>query len=185
MVCRNCGFARSTRCRRNPFPGPKGASFPFWSPDSRFLAFFAAGKLKKIDTAGGLPQVLSDAGAGRGGSWNTDGTILFVGQVNSPISRISASGGSVTSVTRLDPTQGIVSHYWPQFLPDGRHFLYYQRGKSPENSGVYLSALDSSDATRVLAAESMALYASGFLWFVQGGTLLAQAFDGRALRTDR
>ena len=129
-----------------PLAGTEGASFPFWSPDSRFIAFFAAGKLKKIDTTGGTPQTLADAAAGRGGTWNRDDVILFTGQANSPISRIAASGGTVTPVTTFDADQGIFTQYWPQFLPDGRHFLYYQRSVKPEHQGIYVTTLDSSQA---------------------------------------
>ncbi len=86
-----------------PLPRTEGASFPFWSPDGRFMAFFADGKLKKIDTTGGAPQVLSNAAEGRGGAWNPDGIIVFTGQANSPMSRVSASGGVVTAATKLDP----------------------------------------------------------------------------------
>jgi Tol biopolymer transport system component len=166
-----------------PLPGTEGASFPFWSPDSRFIAFFAGGRLKKIDTTGGVPQVLCKAAAGRGGAWNPDGIIVFTGQANSPMSRISASGGVVTAATTFDPDQAVIRHYWPQFLPDGRHFLYYQRSSKPEYQGVYVTALDSSSSTRILESDGMALYASGHLVFVRDGTLFAQAFDDRALQT--
>ena len=167
-----------------PLPGTEGASFPFWSPDSRFIAFFAGGKLKKIDTTGGVPQVLCPAGAGRGGAWNPDGIILFVGQGNSPISRISASGGVVTAATTFDPDQAVIGQSWPQFLPDGRHFLYFQRSLKPEYRGVYVTALDSSSSTRILESDGMAVYASGHLVFVRDGTLFAQAFDDRTLQTN-
>ena len=93
------------------FAGTEGASFPFWSADSRFIAFFASGKLKKVDTRGGAPQTLADAAAGRGGTWNGDDVILFTGQANSPVTRISASGGSVTPVTTFDAEQGIFTRY--------------------------------------------------------------------------
>ena len=166
-----------------PLPGTEGASFPFWSPDSRFMAFFAGGKLKKIDTTGGVPRVLCNSAAGRGGAWNPDGIIVFSGQANSPISRISASGGVVTAATTFDSDQAVISHYWPQFLPDGRHFLYYQRSSKPEYRGVYVTALDSSSSTRIFESDGMALYASGHLLFVRDGTLFAQAFDDRALQT--
>ena len=166
-----------------PLPGTEGASFPFWSPDSRFIAFFAGGKLKKIDTTGGVPQVLCPAGAGRGGAWNPDGIIVFVGQGNSPISRISASGGVVTAATTFDPDQAVIGQSWPQFLPDGRHFLYYQRSSKPEYRGVHVTALDSSSSTRILESDGMAVYASGHLVFVRDGTLFAQAFDDRTLQT--
>src|SRR5207249_1804124 len=165
-----------------PLPGTEGASFPFWSPDSRFMAFFANGKLKKIDTTGGVPQVLCNAAGGRGGAWNPDGIIVFTGQA-SPISRISASGGVVTAATKFDPDQAVTTQYWPQFLPDGRHFLYYQRGSKPEYQGVHVTALDSSSSKRILESDGLALYASGHLLFVRDGTLFAQAFDDRALQT--
>ena len=166
-----------------PLPGTEGASFPFWSPDSRFIAFFAGSKLKKIDTTGGVPQVLCNAAGGRGGAWNPDGVIVFSGQANSPMSRIAASGGVVTAATKIDPYQAVISHYWPQFLPDGRHFLYYQRSLKPEYRGVHVTALDSSLSTRVLESDGMALYASGRLLFVRDGTLFAQPFDDRAFQT--
>ncbi|HVH29359.1 MAG TPA: protein kinase [Vicinamibacterales bacterium] len=166
-----------------PLPGTEGASYPFWSPDGRFIAFFAGGKLKKIDTTGGVPQVLCPSGAGRGGAWNREGIILFVGQGNSPISRISASGGMVTAATTFDPGQAVIGQAWPQFLPDGRHFLYFQRSSKPEHRGVHVTALDSSSSTRILDSDGMAVYASGRLLFVRDGTLFAQAFDDRALQT--
>jgi Tol biopolymer transport system component len=147
-----------------PLPGTDGATFPFWSPDSRFMAFFAGGKLKKI-------------------AWNPDDIIVFTGSPNSPISRISASGGVVTTATTFDPDEAVVNQYWPQFLPDGRHFLYYQRSSKPEYQGVYAASLDSSSSTRILESDGMALYASGRLLFVRDGTLFAQAFDDRALQT--
>jgi serine/threonine protein kinase len=168
--------------RAQPLPGTEGASYPFWSPDSRFLAFFAGGKLKKIDTAGGVPQVLCSAGIGRGGAWNPDGILLF-GQGDSPISRIADSGGVVTPATTFDPNQAVIGQTWPQFLPDGRHFLYYQRSLKPEYRGVYLTSLNSSSSTRILESDGMAVYASGHIVFVRDGTLFAQAFDGRTLQT--
>jgi Tol biopolymer transport system component len=166
-----------------PLAGTDGASFPFWSPDSRFIAFFAAGKLKTIDTRGGTPQTLADAAAGRGGSWNAEGVIVFAAQSNSSISRVSASGGSVTPVTTFNPDHAIFTQYWPQFLPDGRHFLYYQRSAKAEHQGVYVMLLGSSQSTRVLETSTRAVYASGHLLFVRDGILFAQAFDDRALQT--
>ena len=166
-----------------PLAGTEGASFPFWSPDSRVIAFFAAGKLKKVDTRGGPPQTLADAAMGRGGTWNREDVILFTAQANSPISRISASGGTVTPVTTFAADQAILTHYWPQFLPDGRHFLYYQRSAKAEHQGTYVTTLGSSQSTRVLETGARAVYASGHLLFVRDGILFAQAFDDRALRT--
>jgi Tol biopolymer transport system component len=167
-----------------PLPGTEGASYPFWSPDGRFIAFFAGGKLKKIDTTGGMPQVLSDAPVGRGGAWNPDGIIVFAGRGNSPMSRISASGGVVTAATTFDPDQAVIGQSWPQFLPDGRRFLYFQRSSKPEYRGIFVTALDSSSSTRILESDLMAVYASGQLLFVRDGTLFAQAFDERTLQTN-
>ena len=89
----------------------------------------------------------------------------------------------MTAATTFDPDQAVISHYWPQFLPDGRHFLYYQRSSKPEYQGIHVTALDSSSSTRILESDGMALYASGHLLFVRDGTLFAQAFDDRALQT--
>jgi Tol biopolymer transport system component len=166
----------------HPLAGTEGASFPFWSPDSRFIGFFAMGKLKKVDTRGGTPQTLADASAGRGGTWNQDDVILFTGQANSPITRVSASGGTVTPVTNFDADKAF-TQYWPQFLPDGRHFLYYQRSLKGEHQGTYVAALDTSQSTRVLESTARAVYASGHLLFVREGILFAQAFDERTLQT--
>jgi Tol biopolymer transport system component len=164
-----------------PLAGTEGASFPFWSHDSRFVAFFAAGKLKTVDTRGGAPQTLADAAAGRGGTWSQDGVILFAAQASSPIFRVAASGGAVTPVTKFDASQGIVTQYWPHFLPDGRHFLYYQRSTQPNDQGIFVASLDSPDGTRVIDSGTRAVYTAGHLLFVRDGILFAQAFDERTL----
>ena len=169
--------------RAQALAGTEGASFPFWSPDSRSLAFFAGGKLKKVDIRGGATETLTDAALGRGGTWNQDGVIVFAGRASSPISRISDAGGIATSATTFDAEQGIFTQYWPQFLPDGRHFLYYQRSAQPEHQGIYVASLDSPQGTRVLASETRAVYASGHLLFVRDGILFAQPFDDRTFRT--
>jgi serine/threonine protein kinase/Tol biopolymer transport system component len=161
--------------------GTEGASFPFWSPDSRFIAFFAGGKLKKVDTRGGAPEMLADAAAGRGGTWNEDDVILFAGRASSAIVRVSASGGPVAPVTTFGPE--IFTQYWPQFLPDGRHFLYYQRSTNPDQQGIYVASLDSAQGTRVLQSETRAVYGSGHLFVVRDGILFAQPFDQRTLQT--
>jgi serine/threonine protein kinase len=100
-----------------------GASYPFWSPDSRSVGFFAQGKLRRIDVAGGSPHVLCDAPAGRGGTWNQQGVIVFAPDVIGPLYQVSAAGGVPTPVSVVD-TQGGMTHRWPWFLPDGRDFLY-------------------------------------------------------------
>ena len=141
--------------------GTEGADNPFWSPDSRSIGFFAAGKLKRIDISGGSPQTLANAPVPRGGTWNSEGTILFGSSVSTPLLRISASGGEPHVVTRLDPPRQN-SHRFPHFLPDGHHFLFYSLG-SVEASGIYLGSLGSSATKRLASANSEAEYLAGGL----------------------
>ena len=166
--------------------GTEDAASPFWSPDSRFLAFFSRGKLKKIDISGGPPQTLCNAdGLARGGAWGGDGTILFAA-APSPIRRVSAAGGAPAPVTRLD-SETEMSHNWPQFLPDGRHFLYWLnvRDADREKSAVIIGSLDdkpdSTDRRRLLAGDSMGVYSAGQLLFEREGVLMAQPFDAGRL----
>ena len=157
-------------------PGTEGASFPFWSPDGRFVGFFAQGKLKKTDVSGGLPLTLCDAPEGHGGTWNRDGVIVLASTGAGPLYRVSASGGTASPVSDLAKPQH-VSHRWPHFLPDGRHFLYLARNAEPENSRVFLGSLDSKESREVLAADSNAVYVpSGQVLFVRNGTLMSQPF---------
>jgi eukaryotic-like serine/threonine-protein kinase len=169
-----------------PMPGTENPSFPFWSPDSRFVGFFADGKLKKVDTSGGPPQTLCDAPVSRGGAWNEQGVILFAPHLG-PLYRVSASGGVPTPATRLDPSRGENSHRWPVFLPDGRRFLYlvtsFSSGGQREKTGIYVGSLDSHEETFLVHANSSMAYAPpGYLLFVNEGNLLAQAFDAKTLR---
>ena len=160
-------------------PGTEGARFPFWSPDSRWLGFFAEGKLKKIPVAGGPAQVLADAEDAFGGAWGPDGTILF-SQTNTSIFRVSSGGGTVSLMTNLDSIQK--AHRWPQFLPDGRHFLFHVQGGDPKQRGIYVGSLDGGIQKFLLHTESSAVYAwPGYLLYVDGDTLLGQAFDNAHL----
>jgi Tol biopolymer transport system component len=169
-----------------PIPGTEGATWPFWSPDSRYIAFFADRKLKKVDISGTPPLVVCDAPNGRSGSWNQDGVVLFSPDSTVSIHRVSAGGGEATPVTTLDPSKSETTHRWATFLPDGRHFLYmagtHAAGIRSEANAVYLASLDSKDRTLLLRARSNVVYASGYLLYVLESTLLAQPFDAKRLR---
>jgi Tol biopolymer transport system component len=170
-----------------PLPGTDNPSFPFWSPDGRFIGFFADGKLKKIDATGGPPQTLCDASSSRGGTWSTDGTILFTPFADGPLYKVASTGGAPTAVTRFDPRRGETSHRWPYFLPDGRRFLYlvasFGSSREREGMGIYAASLDSKEEKFLVRANSSLAYAPpGYLLFVREGNLLAQSFDPQALR---
>jgi len=163
-------------------PGTEGASYPFWSPDSRFIAFFASGKLKRIDIVGGLPQTLGDAPDGRGGTWNREGIIVFTPSPGEGLRRVPAAGGKAASLTNLDPTRQETSHLWPYFLPDGRHFVYLATTAKRETDAIYLGSLDSPKRKHLLNGNSNAAYASpGYLLFWRDGALTAQRFDLRKM----
>jgi len=156
--------------------GTEGALRPFWSTDSRFLGFFAAGKLKKIDVLGGPPLTLSDAPDSRGGTWNRDGVILFAPSlVSAPLQKVSAAGGTPTPATTFG--EGETTHRWPVFLPDGRHFLY-NAFQGQTSVGVFVASLDSNERKLLLKADAgNVLYSQGHLLFLRETTLMAQPFD--------
>ena len=159
-----------------PLAGTEGASFPFWAPDSRAVAFFADGKLKRFDLAGGGPQPLADAPDGAGGTWNRDGVILFAPSgAGSGLMRVAATSGIKTASTRLGA--GAWNHLFPVFLPDGRRFLFFVRNR-PDLQGVYLGSLDTLEAHRLVASDTAAVFAPpGFLLLVREGVLVAYPFD--------
>jgi serine/threonine protein kinase len=159
-----------------PLAGTAGAAFPFWAPDSRSVGFFSDGQLRRIDIAGGSPQTVAAAVNGRGGTWNSDGTIVFTPSASSPLFMVSAAGGEPQAVTELKAPQQ-ASHRFPQFLPDGRHFVFWVRG-SPDARGIYVSSLDGLEMRQLLRADSAAVVVlSGHLLFVREGTLFAQRLD--------
>ena len=159
-------------------PGSDGAAAPFWSPDSRFIAFIADNKLKKIDASGGAaPLVLCDVLTARPGAWSRNDVILFTAGQGGPLFRVSADGGTPAPVTVLDEKAGEIVHTFPFFLPDGRHFLYLAQASGAVPRGVYVSSLDSTERTRLLEEGSNAQYAQGSLLFLRGTTLMAQPFD--------
>ena len=159
-----------------PLADTVGASFPFWAPNSRAVGFFADGKLKRINLTGGAVQVLADAPVPRGGTWNAEDVIVFAPTINSALMRVAAGGGPVEPVTQLTVGQG--SHRWPQFLPDGRQFLFSMATGLPETHGAYVSSLDGEKTVRVMPAETAAMYASpGYLLLVSQGVLIAYPFN--------
>ena len=164
-----------------PLAETDGASLPFWSPDSRSIGFFGQGKLKTVDIQTGQIRTLADAGAPRGGTWNRDDVILFAPRPATGLYRISAAGGEPTPVrVRIGP--GFSFPWFPSFLPDGRHFLFFAPTPAqPENAGVFVASLDSSTARRLVTGRSRAVHAPGYLLFWREGALLAQAFDETTL----
>jgi serine/threonine protein kinase len=170
--------------------GTKGAFYPFWAPDSRSLAFFADRKLRTVEIAGGLPQVVTDAPQGRGGCWGDDGRILFTPMGGGAVVSVAANGGAVTPVTKHNATRGENANYWPACLPGSKHFLYFARSTQPENNGVYFAGVDGkSEPVKVVSSLSSALYVApssgrpGYLLWARDQDLLAQPFDAESGRT--
>ena len=163
-----------------PVAGTDGATFPFWSPRGDAIGFFAAGKLKTVNVAGGTPQVLADASFGRGGTWNAADVILYSPAPAAGIWRVAASGGAAASITPNDEDGD--SRVFPHFLPDGRHFIFYLRSEKTGRQGLYTRALDDTVETQLIASDAMGVAAGGRILLVREGILFAQDFDERALR---
>ena len=156
--------------------GTDGATFPFWSPDSHWLAFFSEGRLKKIEAAGGPVQVVCEARSGRGGSWSTGGAIVFAPDIRGPLLKVPAGGGTPTPVTQSGA--GDLTHRNPWFLPDGKHFLFTTRESLSARFGsIAVASLDGGPAKVVLERGSNPQYSDGFLLTVIDGNLVAQRFD--------
>ena len=157
-------------------PGTDGAKFPFHSPDGGAIGFFAGGRLKTIALSTREVRDVADAPDGRGGTWNDRGTILFAPKSGGPLFRVPASGGQAVAVTsvRASFVQG---HGWPEFLPDGNHFLYTDYSGDPERYGIYVGDLETGQAKRLLPVYSSAAYSTeGFILYARD-TLVAQRFD--------
>jgi eukaryotic-like serine/threonine-protein kinase len=167
-----------------PLPGTENATYPFWSSDGAYLGFFAQGKLKKVATAGGPPVALCDSPAGRGGSWNADGTIIFSSGPTSPIYRIASTGGSPAAVITLPSSDKSAGARYPSFLPDGDHF-FYMDSSSGTDTGIKIGSLSGGTPVALLKDPSNAVFATsngrGYVLFRREETLMAQQFDPVAL----
>jgi serine/threonine protein kinase/Tol biopolymer transport system component len=162
-------------------PGTERAAHPFWSPDGRSIGFIANAKLNRVDLAGGPVQTLADAPVRVGAAWSRDGVIVFTPRPNQ-LASVPATGGPVTPIVTEDRVQGPVLLAWPDFLPDGRHFIYVAQRQSSDDSGVYVASLDSKETKLILRADMQAKYAApGYLLFMRDDTLMAQPFNLRRL----
>ena len=162
-----------------PMDGTEGATYPFWSPDDRRVAFFSNGKLRAVPVGGGAVHEIADAPAGRGGSWLGD-TILFTPATKTGLQTIHASTGSITNLTTLDAAQPELSHRFPSFAPDGRYFTYLtmSRGSGTEGWIMVASSASPQQARRVIQSYVAAVWApDGSLLYVRNGALWAQHID--------
>jgi serine/threonine protein kinase len=167
--------------RPQPLAGTEDASYPFWSPDSRQIAFFANGKLRKIDAAGGPAQSICDAQQGRGGTWNQDNVIIYA-IVRDGLYQTRVTGETPVRITAFDASTGEADHRWPWFLPDGKHYLFLARAENPEDSIVWVGTLGSKDRTRIVQSSGQPAFVGGKLLYTRNKTLLAQPFDPGSLK---
>jgi len=169
----------------SPLAGTEGAiGTIFWSPDSRYLGFFANGRILKIDVSGGPAIVLANSTPSIGGTWNRVGSILLGGDGSIPgIRRVPDTGGEVKVVLSPDKTGQEFNMYWPSFLPDGRHFLYYSASSDTAKSGIRIGSLDSDQTVPLVAGAAPAFYVpEGYVLFTRQNTAFALPFDAHALR---
>jgi Tol biopolymer transport system component len=167
-----------------PLAGTENATYPFWSPDSRSLGFFADLRLKRVDVATGQVFGICPVGYGRGGTWNRRGQIVFSPDFQSDLAVVPAMGGTPRRITTRD-TLRHTTHRWPEFLPDDRRFLYFAGNHAnvngPENE-LWVGSVDGRENRMLLPAATEAHYADGFLFYVQDSVLMARAFDPGSLR---
>ena len=166
-----------------PLMGTEGGIRPFWSPDSRYVAFIADGVMKKVDVTGAPPTKICDAPGGSDGTWSSEGVIVWDGSGQDPLYRVSAAGGTRAIAIGLDAARKETSIGWPQFLPDGKHYIYLLTGEKPEDSAYWIASIDSKDKKMLAPAQTLVQYAPpGYLLFVRDRTLVAQPFDASALK---
>ena len=160
-----------------PLGGTEYGFAPFWSPDNRWIGFFAMGKLKKVEAGGGPVETLCDAPLGRGGTWSQDGLIIYSPNISQPLFRVAAGGGPCAPLTQLDASRREVTHRWPQFLPDGKHYLFFIRATG-SGAGAYVGDLASNEHRQVIKSSTNAVYSPpGYLLFGRGDAIAAQRFD--------
>jgi len=164
------------------FPGTEsteyGYGLPFWSPDGHTIGYFSDGKLRTVPVAGGTPQVLCDAPDSRGGTWGKGDVILFTPASQTPIYRVSASGGEPVAVTTLDTTLHETAHRFPRFLPDGQHYTYVSLPGADGKMDTYIGKLGSNKRTLAVRAASGATFAApGHLVFIRDASLVVQPFS--------
>jgi len=166
----------------------EGMGTPFWSPDGRQVAVASGGRLRVYNLSSGMPAVLADVNTNVAGAWGADGTIL-IGVLGDGIFRVPASGGKLVRATTVNPARGETRHMLPQFLPGGRRFLYLAGSANAGSNMLFAASLDSAERTPIMPIESSVAFVplrkgsqQGYLVFVRGGSLMAQAFDAAALR---
>ena len=172
----------------SPLPGTEGGGFAFWSPDSRSIGFFAGGFLKRVELGGGAPHALCPATFGRGGTWSQNDEIVFAPSPSGGLYRVSANGGVPHQLTHLNAARGELTHRWPCFLPDGKHFLFLVRGRSSSErhgDSVNIASVDSPEPRLLLTVSSNVAYTEpGYLLYLRDQTLLAQRFSLQTLQLE-
>jgi Tol biopolymer transport system component len=173
-------------------PGTEGGFAPFWSPDSGYIAFFAGKALKKVPLTGGPAAKICDAEPlPGGGSWNRAGTILFAPGQGGTLYQVSADGGKPQPLFPLNKTRFERAHLWPQFLPDGKHFVFFVLSDSPDATGVYTGSLDSADYTKLFQSVTNAVYSPpavaesgshGYLVYIRDRSLMGVGFNASRLK---
>ena len=164
-----------------PLTGTDGGQFPFWSPDSRSIGFFTDGQLKRLDLDGGAVRSVARADGARGGTWSKRGVIVYALTYFGGLWKVPAGGGVPVAATELDTLQAS-THRWPQFLPDGEHFIYFAaRHDDPvRTAAMFYGSLSGAKPRRIIDVPNNAIYASGHLLYVRDSTLVAQRFDSRS-----
>jgi len=158
-------------------PGTERSVIPAWSPDGASIAFANDEKLMRLDLRGGAPQPLADArSGGRGISWGSRGMIVYAAGGEGPLYAVDANGGPSAQVTTLDSTE--TAHRFPEFLPDGEHFLYAALPPRDSGYGIYVGSTDGRTREFLMSCDGVPRYAEpGWLVYTRDGRVLAQRFD--------